>query len=159
DGHGAGRRGILPAPARYGRGDRDLHGHRPRRRDARREPGNLPHAAGHQGAGKRGLGRRFYAGGRARPAGCGRSGGPWGRGAVFGRAEPGGRAEGGGRGRMITKRIIPCLDIRDGRVVKGVNFENVKSVEDPVALAQFYNESGADELVFYDITASVEKRP
>lgn len=60
---------------------------------------------------------------------------------------------------MITKRIIPCLDIRDGRVVKGVNFENVKSVEDPVALAQFYNESGADELVFYDITASVEKRP
>ena len=60
---------------------------------------------------------------------------------------------------MVTKRIIPCLDIRDGRVVKGVNFENVKSVDDPVALAQFYNESGADELVFYDITASVEKRP
>ena len=58
---------------------------------------------------------------------------------------------------MITKRIIPCLDIRDGRVVKGVNFENVKSVEDPVALAQFYNESGADELVFYDITASAER--
>ena len=60
---------------------------------------------------------------------------------------------------MITKRIIPCLDIRDGRVVKGVNFENVRSVDDPVALARFYNESCADELVFYDITASVEKRP
>ena len=60
---------------------------------------------------------------------------------------------------MITKRIIPCLDIRDGQVVKGVNFKDVKNVEDPVALARFYNESGADELVFYDITATVEKRP
>jgi cyclase len=59
---------------------------------------------------------------------------------------------------MVTKRIIPCLDIRDGRVVKGVNFEGVRDVEDPVALARFYNESGADELVFYDITASVEGR-
>ena len=59
---------------------------------------------------------------------------------------------------MITKRIIPCLDIRDGRVVKGVNFEGVKDVSDPVALASFYNDSGADELVFYDITASSEGR-
>lgn len=59
---------------------------------------------------------------------------------------------------MITKRIIPCLDIRDGRVVKGVNFEGVKDVDDPVALASFYNDSGADELVFYDITASSEGR-
>ena len=59
---------------------------------------------------------------------------------------------------MITKRIIPCLDIRHGRVVKGVNFEGVQDVDDPVALAKFYNESGADELVFYDITASVEGR-
>ncbi|MDR1440768.1 MAG: imidazole glycerol phosphate synthase subunit HisF [Clostridiales bacterium] len=59
---------------------------------------------------------------------------------------------------MITKRIIPCLDIRDGRVVKGVNFEGLRDVEDPVALARFYNESGADELVFYDITASFENR-
>ncbi|MDR3121625.1 MAG: imidazole glycerol phosphate synthase subunit HisF [Clostridiales bacterium] len=59
---------------------------------------------------------------------------------------------------MITKRIIPCLDIRDGRVVKGVNFEGVRDVEDPVELARFYNESGADELVFYDITASFEGR-
>lgn len=59
---------------------------------------------------------------------------------------------------MITKRIIPCLDVRDGRVVKGTNFLGVKDVEDPVALASFYNESGADELVFYDITASYEKR-
>ena len=50
---------------------------------------------------------------------------------------------------MITKRIIPCLDIRHGRVVKGVNFEGVQDVDDPVALAKFYNESGADELVFY----------
>lgn len=59
---------------------------------------------------------------------------------------------------MITKRIIPCLDIRNGRVVKGVNFEGVQDVEDPVELARYYNESGADELVFYDITASFEKR-
>ena len=60
---------------------------------------------------------------------------------------------------MLTKRIIPCLDVRNGRVVKGVNFEGVRDVEDPVEMASFYNESGADELVFYDITASVEARP
>lgn len=59
---------------------------------------------------------------------------------------------------MITKRIIPCFDVRDGRVVKGTNFLGIKDVEDPVSLASFYNESGADELVFYDITASYEKR-
>ncbi len=59
---------------------------------------------------------------------------------------------------MITKRIIPCLDVRDGRVVKGVNFEGVKDVDSPIELAKFYNHAGADELVFYDITASVEKR-
>jgi len=60
---------------------------------------------------------------------------------------------------MLAKRIIPCLDIRDGRVVKGVNFKGLKDIDDPVALAQFYNDSGADELVFYDITASFENRP
>ena len=59
---------------------------------------------------------------------------------------------------MISKRIIPCLDVRNGRVVKGVNFKGVQDVEDPVAMARYYNESGADELVFYDITASVEQR-
>lgn len=59
---------------------------------------------------------------------------------------------------MLAKRIIPCLDIRDGRVVKGKNFEGVRDVDSPVALAQFYNQSGADELVFYDITASFEGR-
>ena len=59
---------------------------------------------------------------------------------------------------MITKRIIPCLDVKNGRVVKGVNFEGIQDVDDPVALARFYNESGADELVFYDITASAEGR-
>lgn len=59
---------------------------------------------------------------------------------------------------MITKRIIPCLDVRDGRVVKGVNFEGLKEVDSPVKLAQFYSENGADELVFYDITASAENR-
>lgn len=59
---------------------------------------------------------------------------------------------------MLAKRIIPCLDIRDGRVVKGVNFEGLRDVEDPVALAAFYDEEGADELVFYDITASAEGR-
>ncbi len=59
---------------------------------------------------------------------------------------------------MITKRIIPCLDVRNGRVVKGKNFEGVAEVADPVALARLYSESGADELVFYDITASAEGR-
>ncbi len=59
---------------------------------------------------------------------------------------------------MITRRIIPCLDVRNGRVVKGVNFEGIQDVASPVELARFYNESGADELVFYDITASVENR-
>ena len=59
---------------------------------------------------------------------------------------------------MITKRIIPCLDVRNGRVVKGKNFEGIQDVSDPVEMARFYNEEGADELVFYDITASVEER-
>src|SRR5665648_183096 len=59
---------------------------------------------------------------------------------------------------MITKRIIPCLDVRNGRVVKGINFEGVQDVANPVDMAKFYNESGADELVFYDITASIEGR-
>ncbi len=59
---------------------------------------------------------------------------------------------------MITKRIIPCLDIRNGRVVKGINFEGIRDVSDPTALASFYNDNGADELVFYDITASAEDR-
>ena len=59
---------------------------------------------------------------------------------------------------MITKRIIPCLDVRGGRVVKGVNFEGVRDVSSPVELGKFYSDSGADELVFYDITASVEGR-
>ena len=59
---------------------------------------------------------------------------------------------------MITKRIIPCLDVRDGRVVKGVNFEGVRDVSSPVELGKYYSDSGADELVFYDITASVEGR-
>ena len=59
---------------------------------------------------------------------------------------------------MITKRIIPCLDVKNGRVVKGVNFEGVTDVSSPVSLAEYYSKSGADELVFYDITASVEGR-
>ena len=59
---------------------------------------------------------------------------------------------------MITKRIIPCLDVRDGRVVKGVNFENIGDVASPVDLAKYYSANGADELVFYDITASAEGR-
>ena len=59
---------------------------------------------------------------------------------------------------MITKRIIPCLDVRDGRVVKGVNFEGLRDVSSPVELARYYSDCGADELVFYDITASAEGR-
>ncbi len=59
---------------------------------------------------------------------------------------------------MITKRIIPCLDVKDGRVVKGVNFLALADVSSPVKLAKYYSESGADELVFYDITASHEGR-
>lgn len=59
---------------------------------------------------------------------------------------------------MITKRIIPCLDVRDGRVVKGVNFQGLGDVASPVDLAEYYSKNGADELVFYDITASAEGR-
>ena len=59
---------------------------------------------------------------------------------------------------MITKRIIPCLDVRDGRVVKGTNFENLNDVSSPIELGRFYSECGADELVFYDITASSDGR-
>ncbi len=59
---------------------------------------------------------------------------------------------------MITKRIIHCLDVKAGQVVKGTNFKGIKAIADPVDLAKFYNEEGADELVFYDITASVEQR-
>ncbi len=59
---------------------------------------------------------------------------------------------------MITKRIIPCLDVRDGRVVKGVNFQGLADVNSPVELAKYYSDNGADELVFYDITASAEGR-
>lgn len=59
---------------------------------------------------------------------------------------------------MLAKRIIPCLDVRNGRVVKGVNFEGLRDMADPVEMAHFYNTSGADELVFYDITASAEGR-
>jgi len=59
---------------------------------------------------------------------------------------------------MITKRIIPCLDVKNGRVVKGVNFEGLSDVSSPVSLGKFYSDCGADELVFYDITASAEGR-
>ena len=59
---------------------------------------------------------------------------------------------------MITKRIIPCLDVKNGRVVKGVNFAGLQDVSSPVSLAQFYSDNGADELVFYDITASSDGR-
>ena len=59
---------------------------------------------------------------------------------------------------MITKRIIPCLDVKNGRVVKGVNFQGLSDVSSPKELARYYSDNGADELVFYDITASFEER-
>lgn len=59
---------------------------------------------------------------------------------------------------MITKRIIPCLDVKDGRVVKGVNFQGLNDVSSPIELGKYYSDNGADELVFYDITASAEGR-
>jgi imidazole glycerol-phosphate synthase subunit HisF len=59
---------------------------------------------------------------------------------------------------VLTKRIIPCLDIKDGRTVKGINFENIRDAGDPVELAKIYSQQGADELVFLDITATIEKR-
>ena len=59
---------------------------------------------------------------------------------------------------MITKRIIPCLDVKDGRVVKGVKFKGLSDVSSPVELGRYYSKMGADELVFYDITASAEGR-
>ena len=58
---------------------------------------------------------------------------------------------------MLTKRIVPCLDVDHGRVVKGVKFQGLQDVDDPVELAKHYSEAGADELVFYDITASNER--
>lgn len=59
---------------------------------------------------------------------------------------------------MISKRIIPCLDVTDGRVVKGISFLNLRDAGDPVELAEFYDSEGADEVVFLDITASHERR-
>ena len=59
---------------------------------------------------------------------------------------------------MLTKRIIPCLDVKDGQVVKGIHFVGLKEVGDPVSLAKKYYEDGADELVFLDISATIEKR-
>ena len=59
---------------------------------------------------------------------------------------------------MLAKRIIPCLDVKNGRVVKGINFEGLRDLADPVEMARFYNAAGADELVFYDITASSDGR-
>ena len=59
---------------------------------------------------------------------------------------------------MLAKRIVPCLDVRDGRVVKGKQFKNIRDVDDPVNLGKYYSEQGADELVFYDITATHERR-
>ena len=59
---------------------------------------------------------------------------------------------------MLAKRIIPCLDVKDGRVVKGVNFANIRDAGDPVALAKYYSDAGADEIVFLDITATHEAR-
>ena len=59
---------------------------------------------------------------------------------------------------MLTKRIIPCLDVKNGRVVKGIKFRDHRDAGDPVELAAYYNEQGADELVFYDITASSDGR-
>ena len=59
---------------------------------------------------------------------------------------------------MLAKRIIPCLDVRDGRVVKGVNFVNIRDAGDPVELATYYSQQGADEIVFLDITATYEAR-
>src|SRR3990172_6199972 len=59
---------------------------------------------------------------------------------------------------MLSKRIIPCLDVRDGRTTKGIKFRNNVDIGDPVAMARFYYEAGADELVFYDITASSDRR-
>ncbi len=69
-----------------------------------------------------------------------------------------GNAHSAGAPRGLTKRIIPCLDIKDGRTVKGVNFENIRDAGDPVELGALYAQQGADELVFLDITATVEKR-
>jgi cyclase len=60
---------------------------------------------------------------------------------------------------MLTRRIIPCLDVKGGRVVKGIKFRNHRDAGDPVEMAAFYNDEGADELVFYDITASSDERP
>ena len=61
-------------------------------------------------------------------------------------------------GAMLSKRIIPCLDVREGKTTKGIKFKNNVDIGDPVEMAKYYYEAGADEIVFYDITASHEKR-
>lgn len=76
---------------------------------------------------------------------------------IFPEQDPGSSSLGEG-GRGLAKRIIPCLDIRDGRTVKGINFEDIRDAGDPVELAKIYSANGADELVFLDITATIEKR-
>ncbi len=109
-----------------------------------------------RGTGCHCLRRREHAGGAAAAGTYGRPGRHFGEGPVHRAAGPPDRF--GGGGDVLAKRIIPCLDVRDGRVVKGTNFEGLRDMADPVELARFYNDSGADELVFYDITASAEGR-
>src|SRR5205085_3814597 len=77
---------------------------------------------------------------------------------VYRRGAPRGCDRCGARSRMLTRRIIPCLDVKDGRVVKGVNFVGLRDAGDPVEVAQRYDVEGADEVTFLDITASHERR-
>ena len=136
---------------------RHLHGHLPGRRPARREPRSCMSACSAV------FGLELIASGGVSSLEDVRAAA--GHGALRGHNRQGATTPGdidlagsGGGGEMITKRIIPCLDVKDGRVVKGVNFLGLRDVSSPVELAAYYSDCGADELVFYDITASAEGR-
>src|SRR6185436_12372299 len=136
-----------------------LHRREPRRhraRPQRRVDGGAGPGGRRAGAG---LGRRGH-GGRPRPAGCGAGRARHRRGprALHGGDLAGGRAGRREDGLMLAKRVIPCLDVKDGRVVKGVQFLELRDAGDPVEAALAYDAQGADELVFLDITASHEDR-
>ena len=153
---------LLPPLCRCGGQGHHRHRYLPGRYNAGHQPGSLPGAARHSRHRGDRFGRYCPDGGTGRAPGHGLPCSHSGQVHLHRRHRPGrGSAPLSGLKEgfvMITKRIIPCLDVKDGRVVKGVNFEGLQDMADPVEMARFYNETGADELVFYDITASVEGR-
>src|SRR6058998_3963952 len=144
------------ARARRGRGGAPLHGHHARWHGTGTERRAHPRARAYGRPARPRLGGRGPTRGPATvgvDSGCGRHGGR--TRALHRRHRSSSGADGA---RMLTKRVIPCLDVKDGRVVKGVRFVDLRDAGDPVAAAEAYDAQGADELVFLDITASHEAR-